>query len=303
MILSLPFSLPDATPIGDQHAMQTRAGITYYFYNLEPYDCHPAGDRRAMLLRAAKLQVVSGVRQRDLMRAFQVSRPTVARAVRRYREHGEDAFYGPLRRRGRTVVDAQMADQAAKLLASGMSGNACARHLGIAATTFKANRRAGVIVEPARTHTGSVDAPQTHQAPVADHAPSVDAPQTHQAPVADHAPSVDAPQTHQAPSADHAPSVDAPQTHQAPSADHAPSVDVPQFRRHIRLRPPITPPAWTFRRHIKLRPPITPPAWTLRRHTKLRPPIAPPATPATSTRPWAARRATSRAARSPAPAC
>ena len=86
MILSLPLSLPDATPIGDQHAMQTRDGITYYFYNLEPYDCHPAGDRRAMLLRAAKLQVVSRVRQRDLMRAFQVSRPTVARAVRRYRE-------------------------------------------------------------------------------------------------------------------------------------------------------------------------------------------------------------------------
>ena len=214
MILSLPLSLPDATPIGDQHAMQTRAGITYYFYNLEPYDCHPAGDRRAMLLRAAKLQVVSRVRQRDLMRAFQVSRPTVARAVRRYREHGEDAFYEPLRRRGRTVVDAELADKATNLLASGMSGNACARRLGIAATTFKANRRAGVIVDPARTHTGSVDAPQT--APVADHAPSVDAPQTHQAPPADRAPSVDAPQTHQAPPADHAPSVDAPQTHQAP---------------------------------------------------------------------------------------
>ena len=64
MILSLPLSLPDATPIGDQHAMQTRDGITYYFYNLQPYDCHPAGDRRAMLLRAAKLQVVSRVRQR-----------------------------------------------------------------------------------------------------------------------------------------------------------------------------------------------------------------------------------------------
>ena len=219
MILSLPLSLPDATPIGDQHAMQTRDGITYYFYNLEPYDCHPAGDRRAMLLRAAKLQVVSRVRQRDLMRAFQVSRPTVARAVRRYREHGEDAFYEPLRRRGRTVVDAELADKATNLLASGMSGNACARQLGIAATTFKANRRAGVIVDPAPTHTGSVDVPQTHQAPVADHAPSVDAPQTHQAPPADRAPSVDAPQT--APIADHAPSVDAPQTHQAPPTDRA----------------------------------------------------------------------------------
>ena len=241
-------------------------GITYYFYNLEPYDCHPAGDRRAMLLRAAKLQVVSRVRQRDLMRAFQVSRPTVARAVRRYREHGEDAFYEPLRRRGRTVVDAELADKATNLLASGMSGNACARHLGIAASTFNENRRAGVIVDPARTHTGSVDAPQTHQAPVADHAPSVDAPQTHQAPVADHAPSVDAPQTHQAPVADHGPQ---------------------------RGRPADTSSSGRRSRPQRGRSADTPSSAHRSRH---------PATPATSKRPWAARRATSRAACSPAPA-
>ena len=109
LILSLPFSLPDATPIGDRYAMQTRDGITYYFFNLEPFDCHPADDRRAMLLRAAKLQVVSGVRQAAIMGAFNLSRPTLARAVKRYREHGEDAFFEPRRRRGRTVVDAQMA--------------------------------------------------------------------------------------------------------------------------------------------------------------------------------------------------
>ena len=92
MILCLPFSLPDATPIGDRYAMQTRDGFTYYFFNLEPFDCHPADDRRAMLLRAAKLHVVSGVPQADIMAAFHLSRPTVARAVKRYRERGEDAF-------------------------------------------------------------------------------------------------------------------------------------------------------------------------------------------------------------------
>ena len=41
MILSLPFSPPDATPIGDHYAMQTHDGLTYYFINLEPFDCHP----------------------------------------------------------------------------------------------------------------------------------------------------------------------------------------------------------------------------------------------------------------------
>ena len=88
MILSLPFSLPDATPIGDRYAMQTRDGITYYFFNLQPFDCHPAADRRATLLRAAKLHVVSGVPQAD-MAAFSLSRPTVARVVKRYREQAK----------------------------------------------------------------------------------------------------------------------------------------------------------------------------------------------------------------------
>ena len=160
MVLSLPFSLPDATPIGDRYAMQTRDGITYYFFNLEPFDCHPADDRRAMLLRAAKLQVVSGVRQAAIMGAFNLSRPTLARAVKRYREHGEDAFFEPRRRRGRTVVDAQMAAKAAALLASGMSGSACARHLGIPPTTFNENRRAGVIAAPAPALAAVADAPQ-----------------------------------------------------------------------------------------------------------------------------------------------
>ena len=164
MILSLPFSLPDATPIGDSYAMQTRDGITYYFFNLEPFDCHPAADRRAMLLRAAKLHVVSRVPQAAIMNAFNISRPTLARAVKRYREHGEDAFFAPRRGRGRTVVDAEMADQAAKLLASGMSGSACARHFGIPVSTFNENRRAGVIVDPTRAPAGAADAPQADAA-------------------------------------------------------------------------------------------------------------------------------------------
>ena len=158
MILSLPFSFPDATPIGDRYAMQTRDGVTYYFLNLEPIDCHLADDRRALLLRAAKLFVVSGVPQAAIMRAFAISRPTLARAVKRYREGGEDAFYEPRRGRRRTVVDAEMAATAAELLASGMSGSASARQLGIPATTFNENRRAGVIVDPSRVAAGGATA-------------------------------------------------------------------------------------------------------------------------------------------------
>ena len=182
VILFLPFSLPDATPIGDSYAMQTRDGFTYYFFNLQPFDCHPADDRRAMLLRAARLHVVSGVRQADIMCAFDISRPTVARAVKRYRERGEDAFFEPRRGRGRTVVDAQMADQAAKLLASGISGSACARQLGIPVSTFHENRHAGVFAAPAAALAAVADAPQA--AAATDHPANADAPQA--AAVTDH---------------------------------------------------------------------------------------------------------------------
>ena len=190
MILFLPFSLPDATPIGDSYAMQTRDGFTYYFFNLQPFDCHPADDRRAMLLRAARLHVVSGVRQADIMCAFDISRPTVARAVKRYRERGEDAFFEPRRGRGRTVVDAQMADQAAKLLASGISGSACARQLGIPVSTFHENRHAGVFAAPAAALAAVADAPQAVAA--TDHPANADTPQA--AAVTDHPANADAPQ-------------------------------------------------------------------------------------------------------------
>ena len=175
MILFLPFSLPDATPIGDRYAMQTRDGFTYYFFNLEPFDCHPADDRRAMLLRVARLHVVSGVRQADIMCAFDISRPTVARAVKRYRERGEDAFFEPRRGRGRTVVDAEMADKAATLLASGISGSACARQLGIPVSTFHENRHAGVFAAPAAALAAVADAPQA--AAATDRPANADAPQ------------------------------------------------------------------------------------------------------------------------------
>ena len=175
MILFLPFSLPDATPIGDRYAMQTRDGFTYYFFNLEPFDCHPADDRRAMLLRVARLHVVSGVRQADIMCAFDISRPTVARAVKRYRERGEDAFFEPRRGRGRTVVDAEMAAKAAELLASGISGSACARQLGIPVSTFHENRHAGVFAAPAAALAAVADAPQA--AAATDRPANADAPQ------------------------------------------------------------------------------------------------------------------------------
>ena len=144
--------------------MQTRDGSTLLLLQPEPSIATPPTVPRH-LLRAAKLQVVSGVRQADIMAAFNISRPTLARAVKRYREHGEDAFFERLTARTyrRRRPDGR---QGGRTLASGMSGSACARHLGMP-TTFNENRRAGVIAVPAPALAAVADAPQVEVTPPA----------------------------------------------------------------------------------------------------------------------------------------
>ena len=98
----------------------------------------------------ARFHVVSGVGQGELANAFGVSRSTVTRAVKLFRDEGADGFFKQRRRRARTVVDAPMAKRAQAMLAQGLSGRAAARQLGVSPSTFNENLRAGVIVDGAK---------------------------------------------------------------------------------------------------------------------------------------------------------
>ena len=185
MILFLPFSLPDATPIGDRYAMQTRDGFTYYFFNLEPFDCHPADDRRAMLLRV-DLHVVSGVKPTSC--APSTSRALPWHAPQTLSERGEDAFFEPRRGRGRTVIDARWPTKRPNC---SLPGSAAAPALGNSpVSTFHENRRAGVFAAPAAALAAVADAPQAVAA--TDHPANADAPQA--AAATDHPANADAPQ-------------------------------------------------------------------------------------------------------------
>ncbi len=148
MTPSLPMAPAEAIPIAASFSWATIGDLTVYFSNLEPFDCHPAGDVRAMQLRIARLHRVSGVRIVDLVDGFGLSRSTVKRAIRLFDTRGEAGFSEPRRYRGRVVIDRGMAKRAGAMLASGMSGRACARELGISTSTFNENLRAGVIEAP-----------------------------------------------------------------------------------------------------------------------------------------------------------
>ncbi len=146
MIATLPLSPPDNIPIGNScFSIQISEDRITYFSNLQPFDFHPIKNQRDMLMRIGRLRVVSNIPQQALIEAFTVSRSTVQRAARKYREHGEEGFYKPRRGRGRNVIDGPTAKRANQLLAEGLSGTEVAKQLGIAKSTFSENRRAGVI--------------------------------------------------------------------------------------------------------------------------------------------------------------
>lgn len=145
---SLARQRADATPIASSFSWAVIGDQAWYFSNLEPFDCHAAGDTQAQALRIARFYTVSGVRCVDLARAFSVSRPTVHRAVKLLEARGEAAFGAPRRPRGRTAITPAMARRAETMLASGLSGRACARALGVSHSTFSENLRSGVVKVP-----------------------------------------------------------------------------------------------------------------------------------------------------------
>ena len=150
MSQSLSLSPPEAVPIASCFSLATQDGTTTYFSNLLPFESHTADDVRSKHLRMARFHVTAGIGQGALADAFGVSRSTVKRAVKRYREQGADGFFERRRGRGRTVVDADTAKRAQRMLAQGMSGRAAAKQLGLSASTFNENLRAGVIVDGAK---------------------------------------------------------------------------------------------------------------------------------------------------------
>ena len=142
---TLPMAPANATPIGTScfsyHVDDDRV---VYFTNLQPFDSHDVSSIRAWRLRIARF-AEHGIRREDLEAAFGVGRSTVQRAVNRYRSKGEEGFHEPRRGRGPSVIVADMAREADRLLTSGLSGAAVARRLGIPVRTLNDNRRRGVV--------------------------------------------------------------------------------------------------------------------------------------------------------------
>ena len=141
----LPFQPPQATPIGHVWSMLEANGWTSYMRYLDVVDGHPSDDKPARLRRMAQIAHTRHATQLEIAQAFGVTRMTVHRALRTWREHGEAGFRQARQPRRRTALDETARLRAQSALATGRSLRAVAAELAVSHETLRSYVQAGLV--------------------------------------------------------------------------------------------------------------------------------------------------------------
>ena len=146
--LFLPLIPAGTTMIGDKVSVEKRDGRWVYFLGLHPIYEHDEGDNRMFKVVASQL-INNGVcRHRDIVATFGVSKSSVNRALKKYREGGIEAFFRKRKggRRG-TVLTAEKLERAQQLLEEGIDRGQVAEELEIKKDTLRKAVNDGRLVE------------------------------------------------------------------------------------------------------------------------------------------------------------
>jgi transposase-like protein len=155
----LPLIPDGATQINDVISVVQDDDQWTYFYGVQPVFSHRQDDRRSFQMFTAQLVCQGVCQQAQIIRAFGVSKNSVLRSVKKYREEGIHAFYGPRRGRGPTVLTEEVAEQAQRLLHAGASRKDVAAQLGIKCDTLRKAIQQGRLQEPPQDGNGDVLSP------------------------------------------------------------------------------------------------------------------------------------------------
>jgi transposase-like protein len=118
--------------------------ITYIYGNL-PVFSHDVDDLKSFRMITSQLYVNGSATQAEICRAFGVSRISVKRSVKLYREKGVAGFYAPPRRRGPAVLTPEVLEKVQQHFDQGMSIPETARELSLKADTLRKAVQAGKL--------------------------------------------------------------------------------------------------------------------------------------------------------------
>ena len=141
--IQLPLFPAGVTHITASLAFSKQDGRVIYFNGSMPVFVHDEDDHASFKMITAQFCVNGNAKQIDIVRAFGVSKISLKRAVRRYREEGPRGFYTPRKRRGPAVLTPAVLAEAQQLLDEGLEPAEVADRLGIKRDTFSKAVRAG----------------------------------------------------------------------------------------------------------------------------------------------------------------
>jgi transposase len=148
--IQLPIFPPGVTHITPVLAFSKQEGRVTYFNGSMPVFVHEEEDRASFQMITAQFCVHGHAKQAEIVRAFGVTKISLKRAVKRYREEGPRGFYTPRKRRGPAVLTPAVLAEAQQRLDEGLEPSEVADRLGIKRNTFSKAVRAGRLHKPVK---------------------------------------------------------------------------------------------------------------------------------------------------------
>jgi transposase len=145
--LQLPIFPEGMTMINANLGVMTRDGTVTYIYGSLPIFSHAVDDLKTFRMITSQLYVNGSARQADICRAFGVSRISVKRSVKLYREKGPAGFFEPPRRRGPAVLTPEVVQRVQTMLDNEYTLSEIAKELNLKVDTLRK------AVSPANLHT------------------------------------------------------------------------------------------------------------------------------------------------------
>jgi transposase len=140
-----PFFPVGVTHVTSMLAFSCEEGKVTYFTGNMPVFVHDESDRDSYRMITAQFCVNGHAKQMDIVRAFGVSKISVKRAVKIFREEGPRGFFKEPNRRGPAVLTDEIVKQAQQLLDEGLDLGEVARRLALKHNTLYKAARIGKL--------------------------------------------------------------------------------------------------------------------------------------------------------------
>ncbi len=146
--LQLPIFPKGMTMINSNLGVMTQDGTVTYIYGSLPIFSHAVDDLKTFRMITSQLYVNGSAKQAEICRAFGVSRISVKRSVKLYREKGIAGFFAKPLCRGPAVLTPEVVEKIQSMLDNEQSIPEIAGELNLKADTLRKAVFAGKLHKP-----------------------------------------------------------------------------------------------------------------------------------------------------------